>query len=311
VATLQGSGRLLITWTGTAATLPDSTVLAGATFAYNGGSSQVAFYDNGGSCSYATGPSAPALYDSPQAEFYVNGFVGPSLLAADFSVSNRYPLVHQAITLTDLSTGSPTAWKWTISPPNAVFVGGTTSTSQNPQVKFTTNGIYSITLKVYKGTQVAVRVRTSYIYAGTPGLWTGITGTDWQTASNWHNFIVPATTVGVEIPTSAPNWPLLPGDLSIGGLCNGVTMTGNAQVTVEGDLIIQPGKSLVFTGAGQLHLGGDWDNQGTFSCGTGNIRFTGGTGSATIIDHGTTETFYKITVEKPVILEGTVVVTGL
>ncbi|MBI1838055.1 MAG: PKD domain-containing protein [Flavobacteriia bacterium] len=54
------------------------------------------------------------------------------------------------ITYTDASAFTPTSWSWSITPGTAgtdwSYVGGTSSTSQNIQVQFNTNGIYTIAL---------------------------------------------------------------------------------------------------------------------------------------------------------------------
>jgi gliding motility-associated-like protein len=49
------------------------------------------------------------------------------------------------LTFTDASTGTPTSWAWTVSPA-ATFSGGTTASSQNPQIQFNTAGTYTVTL---------------------------------------------------------------------------------------------------------------------------------------------------------------------
>jgi len=50
-------------------------------------------------------------------------------------------------TFTDQTTDSPTAWAWAVSPSMGVtFVGGTSATSQNPQLAFATAGYYTVTL---------------------------------------------------------------------------------------------------------------------------------------------------------------------
>ena len=56
------------------------------------------------------------------------------------------------VAFTDLSTGIPNVWSWTITPGTAgvdwSYTGGTTSASQNPQVIFNTIGQYNISLYV-------------------------------------------------------------------------------------------------------------------------------------------------------------------
>lgn len=55
---------------------------------------------------------------------------------ASFTISDATPNVGQIVTFTDTSTNTPTSWSWAISPSTYVFEGGTSATSQNPQVAF-------------------------------------------------------------------------------------------------------------------------------------------------------------------------------
>lgn len=81
--------------------------------------------------SYTTNCTAPA----PQVP--VAAFTGCSANVASGST----------VTFTDASTGVPTSWAWSITPATGwTYVGGTSATSQNPQVQFTTQGTYSVTL---------------------------------------------------------------------------------------------------------------------------------------------------------------------
>ena len=58
----------------------------------------------------------------------------------------------QVITLTDVSSFSPTSWSWSITPSTFNFVGGTTATSQNPQIQFTAPGAYTVQLTATNAT---------------------------------------------------------------------------------------------------------------------------------------------------------------
>ncbi len=50
--------------------------------------------------------------------------------------------------LKDSSTNTPTNYTWTFTPNTVTYQGGTSSTSANPQVKFTVAGSYTVKLKV-------------------------------------------------------------------------------------------------------------------------------------------------------------------
>ncbi len=308
-----GLGRILIDWSGADTTLADSSALINLTFTYNGGSSTLAWYDNGSSCRYAESSSGPSLYDQPKSFYYINGYTGPNPLVADFIANNANRSYDTTIALTDLSTGGPATWNWTISPSSYYFTDGTDAGSQNPVVKFTSNGSYTVTLIVTRGTSGAVRVRTDYMYIGTPGLWTGIASGNWYEGSNWHNFRVPDTSLHIVIPNSAPNWPHLTGNLIIGELCEHITMQGAANLLVDGDLTIEPGAALNLIGAGLVKVGGDWLNAGTFNTGSSTVEFTGAN-DASISGISTPQTFYKIMVSKPtgstLFIKGTVNITG-
>ncbi|MCK7539608.1 MAG: hypothetical protein MZV63_56210 [Marinilabiliales bacterium] len=91
--------------------MADNTELIGLNFTYNGGTTPLAWYDNGGSCQYSNGSYLP-LYDLPQAAYYINGLVDREPLVADFSASNTLPQVSESVSFTDLSTGGPLTWAW-------------------------------------------------------------------------------------------------------------------------------------------------------------------------------------------------------
>ncbi|MGA2122471.1 MAG: PKD domain-containing protein [Methanoregula sp.] len=72
-----------------------------------------------------------------------------SKFAADPS-SGKAPL---AVTFTDRSIGSPTAWQWD-------FADGSTSTVQNPTHTFASSGSYDVKLTITRGTDTATSTQT-------------------------------------------------------------------------------------------------------------------------------------------------------
>jgi hypothetical protein len=313
MASVSGQGQITMDWSGTAATLADSANLINLTFTYNSGETTLAWYDDGNSCRFAENSTGPSLYDLPRSFYYINGYVGPNPLSADFDITENRSYSDTTIFLQDLSTGNPETWNWTLNPSTYYFVNGTTASSHNPQVQFTSNGAYDVTLIISRGTSSAIRIEKDYLHIGTPGLWTGITSGDWNVGSNWHNFMVPVTSLSITIPPDALNWPHVTGDLTIGVLCQNITIVDTAQLFVGGNIWINTGSSLIFTGSGVLHLGGDWLNSGTFNMGTGTVEFTG-PNDAAILGGGAPETFFKIVVSKTsaanLSVQGTIHVIG-
>ena len=75
----NSSGRIQVGWyTGSPATLADESVLFYMNFTYNGGTSTLSWYDNGGSCQIAAGILDEVLYDQPTEDYYINGLVEPA-----------------------------------------------------------------------------------------------------------------------------------------------------------------------------------------------------------------------------------------
>lgn len=81
----------------------------------------------------------------------------------DFSSSTLAPCLNGLVQLEDESVKTPTTWNWTISPSTHLFVGGTSATSQNPQVEFTAYGNYTITLVASNAYGSDTLIRTNYI----------------------------------------------------------------------------------------------------------------------------------------------------
>ena len=87
------------------------------------------------------------------------------ILQANFSASTTTPALNATVTLNDLSYGNPTSWLWNISPGTFIFVNTTSSSSQNPQVQFTAEDYYTISLTVYNGGDDDSETKTNYIHA--------------------------------------------------------------------------------------------------------------------------------------------------
>jgi gliding motility-associated-like protein len=65
---------------------------------------------------------------------------------AGFEASANALCMNEVVQLLDTSENVPTRWTWKISPSGYDYIGGTDSCSQNPQVRFTSKGKFSIKL---------------------------------------------------------------------------------------------------------------------------------------------------------------------
>ncbi len=220
---------------------------------------------------------------------------------ANFVSNNTFPLPGTTVTLSDISTGAPTTWNWTFSPNTVTYMGGTNSTSKNPQVQFNANGVYAVTLQATNAYGSNSKTRTAYEHVGTQGLWTGASSTDWSNNLNWSNATVPDSTVSVTIPASATNWPVYNGNLTIRTHCLNLNMAGSSQLTVNGNLTIKQGSAVTVAGSGLIRVSGDWTDYGGFSAGTGTVEFfgaapakiTGGINKNTLLSNYVRSTFTK------------------
>jgi len=89
----------------------------------------------------------------------------PYYVVADFSAGITRPIINTTVNFTDLSYGDPTSWTWNITPGTFSYVGGTSAASQNPQVQFTSGGLYTVALTVSDGVTVDSETKTNYIEA--------------------------------------------------------------------------------------------------------------------------------------------------
>jgi PKD repeat protein len=200
---------------------------------------------------------------------------GTYIPTANFSASLTVMQPATPVTFTDLSIMNPTSWSWVFSPFTVTYLGGTTSSSQNPQVSFDNSGFYTVSLTVTNVHGSDSETKNNYIHAYVPGMWAGNNSSDWNTAANWDDGVVPAGTTNVSISSSAANWPSFTGDFSVGSQCGNLTIPAGALFNITGNFTINAGKTLAFTGAGELNITGDWTKNGTFTPGTGTVKFSG------------------------------------
>ena len=87
---------------------------------------------------------------------------------ANFSANNTTPNLGQTVTFTDQSTNTPTSWTWSFSPSTVTYTGGTTASSQNPQVQFNAGGLYTVTLTATNASGSDGETKTNYISVTAP-----------------------------------------------------------------------------------------------------------------------------------------------
>lgn len=87
--------------------------------------------------------------------------------ATDFQASNTSPGLGQTVTLTDFSSNLPTSWTWSITPATVTYVGGTSSSSQNPELTFDAHGSYTVSLISTNAYGSDTETKTDYITTST------------------------------------------------------------------------------------------------------------------------------------------------
>jgi lysyl endopeptidase len=92
----------------------------------------------------------------------------PNAPVAEFSANPTTVSVGGTSQFTDLSTGNPTSWAWQITPAGGwAYTGGTSASSQNPQITFSTAGNYTVELTVSNAAGSDVELKTNYIFVTT------------------------------------------------------------------------------------------------------------------------------------------------
>jgi len=94
---------------------------------------------------------------------YIEALAPTAAPEADFEASNTNPTIAETVTFTDLSTNSPTSWDWTFTPSTVTFMNGTSTTSQNPDVRFDVMGFYTVELTATNGIGSGTETKTDYI----------------------------------------------------------------------------------------------------------------------------------------------------
>lgn len=91
----------------------------------------------------------------------------PAAPVADFTANQTTILEGDVVQFTDLTSGVPTSWSWTITPGTAgvewEYVNTTSSTSQNPEVQFNTAGTYTVELTATNGNGSDTETKVDYI----------------------------------------------------------------------------------------------------------------------------------------------------
>jgi PKD repeat protein len=105
--------------------------------------------------------------------------VVPTAPIANFAANQTNVTPATTVQFTDLTTGVPTSWAWTVAPATGwTYAAGTSATSQNPQITFNTVGQYTITLTATNAQGSDSEIKNNYIVvAASTGPCTGSSAT--------------------------------------------------------------------------------------------------------------------------------------
>lgn len=85
---------------------------------------------------------------------------------SDFSPNSKIICTGDTISFSDSSLYAPTSWQWVFTPSNVTFVNGTNASSQNPEVKFSSAGYYSVALTASNASGNNTKTETNLIKVG-------------------------------------------------------------------------------------------------------------------------------------------------
>ncbi len=153
---------------------------------------------------------------------------------ADFTSSATTACPNTTVTFTDGSTGTPTSWNWSVSPATFNYVGGTSASSQNPQIQFTAAGSYTINLTSTNSCGSDAENKTNYITVTTaPAQPSAITGNT-NPCSSATGLVYSVTNVG----GVTYNWSVPTGwTITSGSGTNSITVTAG---TSGGTISVTP-----------------------------------------------------------------------
>lgn len=84
---------------------------------------------------------------------------------ADFEADNLTPLLTETVQFSDLSTGAPDTWAWSFTPSTITYMNGTSSSSQDPEVRFDAAGSYTVELTASNTNGSDTETKVDYIEA--------------------------------------------------------------------------------------------------------------------------------------------------
>ncbi len=133
--------------------------------------------------------------------------------------------------------------------------------------------------------------------------WTGLTGVDWSTSSNWEGNQVPTVSEDVNIPGSATNMPTVSGTQVAQSITleSGATLTISAGDTLDlgGSANISAGATVTMQDMAVLTIAGDFVNAGTIVENTSKIVLDGnGDQSINAQGQGGTKELYDLVIDK-------------
>lgn len=199
----------------------------------------------------------------------------PATPVADFIGSPTTVAPGGTVTFTDLTSGIPTSWAWTITPGTAGVdwsYTASTSTSQNPQVIFNTVGQYTISLYAANGVGNDTETKTNYITVAVS------TGPCTATSTTCDEFISNVTLNTINNTTACTNYGDYTGTSTTLNLSTQYTVTvvpqigttvGSAYTDDEIAVWIDWNNDDDFVDAGEqvgyVIVASGWSNQFTFT----------------------------------------------